>query len=209
MITLTGSGGGINHEEAQLLASRGFVCLALAYFNYPGRPDDLFEQPLEYFGEAAAWLASHPAVRPGAIAVKGQSRGAERSLLLAAHVPAVTAVVGIVPSGYVWGSFTSDGRDGAAWTLDALPVPTVSAEHLVAGRSVVVDGAVEATPGFRAAIESTPPHGWREQRSRSSAATAASCWCAVRMTRCGTPWRSATCCCVEPRTRLFRSTCDG
>ncbi|WP_456695396.1 acyl-CoA thioester hydrolase/BAAT C-terminal domain-containing protein [Aeromicrobium sp. P5_D10] len=157
VITLTGSGGGINREEAELLASRGFVCLALAYFNYPGRPDDLFEQPLEYFRSAVEWLAAHRAVRADSIAVKGQSRGAELSLLLGSHIPGIKAVVAVAPSGYVWGSFTSDGRDGAAWTLAGRPVPTVTAEDLVPLHSAVVDGAVEATPGFRAAVEATPP----------------------------------------------------
>ncbi|MEU0478827.1 acyl-CoA thioester hydrolase/BAAT C-terminal domain-containing protein [Streptosporangium sp. NPDC006013] len=155
VITLSGSGGGINEEEAELLASRGFVCLALACFNYPGRPDDLFELPIEYVATAVEWLAALDEVRPGAIAVKGQSRGAELSLLVGAHVPGVKAVAAVVPTGYVWGSFTSDGRDGAAWTLAGRPLPAVLGEGLVPGRSVETAGGIAAAPGFRAAIEST------------------------------------------------------
>lgn len=152
VITLSGSGGGLNHEEAELLASHGFVCLALACFNYPGRPDDLFELPVEQVAEAVAWLAARDDVRPGAIAVKGQSRGAELSLLVAAHVPGVRAVAAVVPSGYVWGSFTSDGRDGAAWTLRGEPVPTVRDDGLVGRRSEATARGVAAAPGFRAAV---------------------------------------------------------
>ena len=36
VMTVSGSGGGIARAEAAMLASRGFACLALAYFNYPG-----------------------------------------------------------------------------------------------------------------------------------------------------------------------------
>jgi len=155
VITLSGSGGGINEQEAELLASHGFVCLALACFNYPGRPDDLFELPIEYVATAVAWLAGLDEVGPGSIAVKGQSRGAELGLLVAAHVPGVRALAAVVPSGYVWGSFTSDGRDGAAWTLEGRPVPTVTEEGLVADRSVATSRGVAAAPGFRAAVEAT------------------------------------------------------
>lgn len=157
VISLSGSGGGISHEEAALLASRGFVCLALACFNYPGRPDDLFELPIEYVADAVAWLAARAEVRPDAIAVKGQSRGSELSLLVGAHVPGVRAVAAVVPSGYVWGSFTSDGRDGAAWTLDGQPVPTVPDDGVVAAGSTSTPGGIAAAPGFRAAIEATAP----------------------------------------------------
>jgi hypothetical protein len=65
VMTVSGSGGGIARAEAALLASRGFACLALAYFNYPGRPPELIDQPLEYFGQALDWLAAQPQVRAG------------------------------------------------------------------------------------------------------------------------------------------------
>lgn len=157
VITLSGSGGGINEEEAALLAGRGFVCLALACFNYPGRPDDLYELPIEYVAEAVAWLAARDEVRADAIAVKGQSRGAELSLLVAAHVPGIRAAAAVVPSGYVWGSFTSDGRDGAAWTLAGRPVPPVPDDGLVAGGSTTTPTGIAAAPGFRAAVAAAAP----------------------------------------------------
>ncbi|WP_418060718.1 acyl-CoA thioester hydrolase/BAAT C-terminal domain-containing protein [Pimelobacter simplex] len=157
VISLSGSGGGINEEEAALLASHGFVCLALACFNYPGRPDDLYELPLEYVADAVAWLAARDEVRADAIAVKGQSRGAELSLLVAAHVPGIRAAAAVVPSGYVWGSFTSDGRDGAAWTLAGHPVPPVPDEGLVSGGSTTTPTGIAAAPGFRAAVAAAAP----------------------------------------------------
>jgi len=156
VVSLSGSGGGINEDEAALLASHGFLCLALACFNYPGRPDDLYELPVEHVAEAVAWLAARDDVLPDAIAVKGQSRGAELSLLAAAHVPGIRAAAAVVPSGYVWGSFTSDGRDGAAWTLDGEPVPTVRDEGMVGRRSEATERGIAAAPGFRAAVAATP-----------------------------------------------------
>jgi dienelactone hydrolase len=160
VVTVSGSGGGIAREEAALLASRGFACLALAYFNYPGRPPELVDQPLEYFGQALEWLAAQPQVRPDAIAVKGNSRGGELSLLLGATFQAVRAVVAVVPSGYVWGAARADWSDGAAWTWQgtALPrVPDYEDDEADQDRDVAADGAIRLTPGFRAAIAHATP----------------------------------------------------
>lgn len=160
VITVQGSGGGIGREEAALLASRGFACLALAYFNYPGRPGELVDQPLEYFGQALDWLAAQPQVRADAIAVKGHSRGGELSLLLGATFPAVRAVVAVVPSAYIWGAARVDWTDGAAWTWQgtALPrVPVTEEDDADWNKDVTADGAVRLTPGFRAALAHASP----------------------------------------------------
>jgi dienelactone hydrolase len=160
LMTVSGSGGGIAREEAALLASRGFACLALAYFNYPGRPPELVDQPLEYFGQALEWLAAQPQVRPETIAVKGNSRGGELSLLLGATFQAVRAVVAVVPSGYIWGAARADWSDGAAWTWQgaALPrVPDFEDDQADRDRDVAADGSIRLTPGFRAAIAHATP----------------------------------------------------
>jgi dienelactone hydrolase len=160
VMTVSGSGGGIARGEAALLASRGFACLALAYFNYPGRPAELVDQPLEYFGQALDWLAAQPRVRADAIAVKGNSRGGELSLLLGATFTAVRAVVAVVPSGYIWGAARADWSDGAAWTWQgaALPrVPVTEEDEADRDRDVTADGAIRSTPGFRAALAHAAP----------------------------------------------------
>jgi dienelactone hydrolase len=160
VMTVSGSGGGIAREEAALLASRGFACLALAYFNYPGRPGELVDQPLEYFGAALEWLAARPQVRADAIAVKGNSRGGELSLLLGATFPAVRAVVAVVPSGYVWGAARADWSDGAAWTWQGTAlrrVPVTAEGEAAADQDVTPGGAVRLTPGFRAALAHAAP----------------------------------------------------
>jgi dienelactone hydrolase len=160
VMTVSGSGGGIARDEAAMLASRGFACLALAYFNFPGRPPELVDQPLEYFGQALDWLAAQPQVRADAIAVKGNSRGGELSLLLGATFEAVRAVVAVVPSGYIWGAARIDWSDGAAWTWHGAPLPRVPlTEEQEADQSqeVDADGAIKLTPGFLAALAHATP----------------------------------------------------
>jgi dienelactone hydrolase len=160
VITVQGSGGGIGREESALLASRGFACLALAYFNYPGRPGELLDQPLEYFGQALDWLASQPQVRPDATAIMGHSRGGELSLLLGATFPALRAVAAFVPSGYIWGAARVDWSDGAAWTWQGRPLPRVPVreeDEADRDQDVTPEGAVRLTPGFLAALASASP----------------------------------------------------
>jgi dienelactone hydrolase len=160
VMTVSGSGGGIARAEAALLASHGFACLALAYFNYPGRPPELCDQPLEYFGQALDWLAAQPQVRAEAIAVKGNSRGGELSLLLGSTFAAVRAVAAFVPSGYIWGAAKVDWSDGAAWTWQGkdLPrVPTGEEGEPDPDRDVAADGSIKLTPGFLAALAAATP----------------------------------------------------
>lgn len=160
VMTVSGSGGGIAREEAALLASRGFACLALAYFNYPGRPPELFDQPLEYFGQALDWLAAQPLVRAEAIAVKGNSRGGELSLLLGSRFAAVRAVAAFVPSGYIWGAARIDWSDGAAWTWQGRDLPRMPGsqdEEADPGRDVAADGSIKLTPGFLDALAAATP----------------------------------------------------
>lgn len=122
-MVVTGSGGGVNEGKAALFASYGINALALAHFNYPGRPDMLLDIPVEYFSDAMAWLASRYGQKR--VAITGGSRGGEGVLLIAATYPdQVSAVVSEVPSNVLFaGCCTEDGGTGPAWTLggEALP----------------------------------------------------------------------------------------
>ncbi|XP_013404572.1 acyl-coenzyme A amino acid N-acyltransferase 1 isoform X2 [Lingula anatina] len=93
VIDLFGAAGGLIEHRASLLASRGFVVLALAYFGYEDLPKKFMDVNLTYFGEAAEWLSHHPSVTPGGIGVIGTSKGAQIALISAIHFPQVKAVV--------------------------------------------------------------------------------------------------------------------
>src|SRR5829696_10468701 len=77
VIVLGGLDGGLQEGSAAMLASEGFVALALGYFG----PQPLFpepiEIPLEYFAEAIAWLKAQPFVASNSLAVAGVSKGGE------------------------------------------------------------------------------------------------------------------------------------
>ncbi len=128
VIYMNGSSGGVNAPRAALFASRGYQCLALAIFNYEGRPRYLNDMPLEYFGHALQW--AHDSLNPadGFIALSGISRGGETSLLVASEYPElVSAVVAYVPSaathGVVSAGAPQTGRDAQVWTRGGQPLP--------------------------------------------------------------------------------------
>ena len=124
VIVLPGSGGGIPGPGAHAggLASRGYVVLALAYFNSEGLPPLLQKIPLEYFETAVEWLKSQAYVDSARVGVLGTSRGGELALLLGATYPAAfRVVVANVPSSVVWPGLSSD-EEVPAWTLKGQPI---------------------------------------------------------------------------------------
>jgi dienelactone hydrolase len=138
MIVLPGSEGGIPGPGAHAggLASRGYVILALAFFNAEGLPPLLQNIPLEYFGTAVEWLKSQPSVDPTRIGVLGGSRGGELALLLGATFPsAFRVVVANVPSNVVWPGL-SDDSETPAWTLNGKPLTSVQSRFTAADRAL-------------------------------------------------------------------------
>lgn len=156
VIVVGGSGGGLWEAPAALLASHGFVTLALAYFGIAPLPPGLREIPLEYFGKAIHWLQRQEGVEPRPLAVLGQSRGGELALLLGATFPEIGAVVAYVPSGVLWmGIQLGDAartQAVAAWTINGRPMPFMERGIDVAA----VDWArqpVALSPGYCAALQ--------------------------------------------------------
>lgn len=135
ILVLTGSNGGIPDNHAALLASRGYVTLALAYFRVAPLPLDLVEIPIEYFETAIQWLKSRNSVDPTRVGVIGISKGGELAVLLSALEPHVfRAAVGIAPSAYVWeGGVRNPAVTGRAsmkpnrssWSYRGKPLPFV------------------------------------------------------------------------------------
>ena len=129
VIVLGGVGGGLREGGAEVLASKGFAALALAYFGVDALPRELVELPLEYFERAIAWLKSQPEVDANRIAVVGNSKGGELALLLGATYPEdIKAVIGYAPSAVVWQGIPFDreayyGGSRSPWSLRGEPVP--------------------------------------------------------------------------------------
>ncbi|XP_069806675.1 acyl-coenzyme A thioesterase 5-like isoform X2 [Dendropsophus ebraccatus] len=95
IIDLYGTGGGLMEYRASLLASHGFLTMALAYFGYEDLPDSLGGLFLDYFREALEFLRCHPKVKKERIGVIGISKGADLAVSMAAFLPGITAVVSI------------------------------------------------------------------------------------------------------------------
>jgi dienelactone hydrolase len=132
VLVFGGSEGGLSPYvalQASLLASHGYPALALAYFDEPGLPPALQDIPLDYLVKALTWFGQQPGVDTRHVAVMGASRGTEAALLLGAHFPQlVHAVVAYAPSSVVNPGLPATGRSagGPAWTLDGVPLPTVT-----------------------------------------------------------------------------------
>ncbi|KAM3588164.1 uncharacterized protein V6R79_023117 [Siganus canaliculatus] len=84
VLDLWGGGGGLMEYRASLLASRGYVVLALEYFF----PDELKSADLffRYFQSAFHLLQQHPQVIPTRVALLGLSLGSIVVMYLAANV---------------------------------------------------------------------------------------------------------------------------
>ena len=83
LIIVSGSEGRIEKAQniAQLLSSRGYICLAIAYFGLERLPKHLKRIPLECLVEAKSYLRQYPQVDSERIGIYGRSKGAELVLV--------------------------------------------------------------------------------------------------------------------------------
>ncbi len=130
VILLGGSEGGLLETWARTLAANGFASLTLAWFGYPGVPDELVEIPLEYFDRAAEWMKSHPKVKAGGLGLMGGSKGGEAALLAASRNRAFRAVVAMTPAAHMWEGhtmrfFSPDYKPVSSWSLGGSPLPYI------------------------------------------------------------------------------------
>jgi BAAT / Acyl-CoA thioester hydrolase C terminal len=140
VLVFGGSEGGLSSAAtSELLASRGFPALALAYFGEPGLPAALDRIPLEYFAGAARWLGRQPGTDAQRLTVWGVSRGSEAALLLAAYFPGlVHAVIAGSPSSVIHGAVALTHRvppTDPAWTLHGKPLPIATGTVISPGPS--------------------------------------------------------------------------
>ena len=87
-----GPKGVVFERTASLLASRGYLSLALAYQGYDDLPD-MHHIELEYFIEALEWFNSHPLVSKIGLTVSGQCFGGIIALYLSLNCNTVNAVI--------------------------------------------------------------------------------------------------------------------
>ena len=124
VLVVSGSGGGAPQGSALALANAGLTAFAVAHFNYPDRPDELLEIPLEYFQEAMEFLKRETGADK--VALMGASRGGEGVLLIASTFPEyVSAVVSGVPANIINSACCSDAMTYRyAWTYKGEFLPT-------------------------------------------------------------------------------------
>ncbi|WJI37261.1 MULTISPECIES: acyl-CoA thioester hydrolase/BAAT C-terminal domain-containing protein [Mesorhizobium] len=158
VVVLSGSSGRVDVARARLFAREGASALALQWFGGEGQVPGICEVPLETFFAATDHLAGLGCRR---IVFVGTSKGAEASLLTAAHDSRIDAVVAISPTSVVWGNI-GPGRDGIAWpersswTLEGLPLPFVPTDP--SWNASHVDGLVS----YRGLFEHCLTNFWEE-----------------------------------------------
>ncbi|KAM8839313.1 acyl-coenzyme A thioesterase 1-like isoform 1-T3 [Synchiropus picturatus] len=88
-------GGGVSEKRASLLASRGFVVLAIALYSYTDMPDNIQEIHLDCFEEAIDILRKQDKVCQGGVGVISLSKSGDLALSIASYLPSVKATVWI------------------------------------------------------------------------------------------------------------------
>uniref|UniRef100_A0A1A8FL28 Acyl-CoA thioesterase 2 n=2 Tax=Nothobranchius korthausae TaxID=1143690 RepID=A0A1A8FL28_9TELE len=91
IIDLYTFGGGLTESRASLLAGRGFVVLALAYYRYNSLPKNPQNLNLEYFEEALTYLKNHPEVQTSRIGIMSLSHSGALALSMASFFSGITA----------------------------------------------------------------------------------------------------------------------
>jgi dienelactone hydrolase len=127
IVVLGGSEGGNSMAfAAAQFAQHGYVAASVAYFKAPGLPQILENVPVETVGKALDEIAKRPDVDASRIAITGDSKGGELSLLAASVYPQIHAVVAVVPSPFAWeGIPNGPAAVGSSWTVNGKPVPYV------------------------------------------------------------------------------------
>jgi dienelactone hydrolase len=143
IIHLHGSeGGSIAKARAAAVeyAAQGFATLALAYFAWPYEAQGLSipnahrNIDVAQLDRARAWLAERGEADISRIALVGNSKGAEFSLVGAVTYPWVRAAVACVPSDIVWEGYGAVDWDSAnrsipaagtysSWSIAGQPLP--------------------------------------------------------------------------------------
>ncbi|XP_055049295.2 acyl-CoA thioesterase 19 [Misgurnus anguillicaudatus] len=85
VLDLSGGQGGRAEHHSALLASHGYVSLALEYIGFLNASGKLEHVDNAYFETAFAWLKKHPKVCPDKVAMMGMSFGVSVTLAMTAY----------------------------------------------------------------------------------------------------------------------------
>ncbi|KAG7508436.1 acyl-coenzyme A thioesterase 1-like [Solea senegalensis] len=86
-------GGGLSEPRASLLAGKGFVVLALAYYGYQDLPKNPKKLDLEYFEEGVTYLRNQPEVKGSRIGIISISHSGALALSMSSFLTGITATV--------------------------------------------------------------------------------------------------------------------
>ncbi|XP_026196439.1 acyl-coenzyme A thioesterase 1 isoform X2 [Anabas testudineus] len=86
-------GGGLTEPRASLLANKGFVVLALAYYGYQDLPKNPKNLDLEYFEEAVNFLRKRPEVKGPGIGIISISHSGGLALTMSSFLSGISATV--------------------------------------------------------------------------------------------------------------------
>lgn len=124
VVIVGGSDAGVHESSAALLASEGYVVLALAYFGRKGLPKGIVNIRLEYVDHAFQYLKNLSQVDQKRCGIIGFSRGSELALLYASHFPNINSVIAVAPSAVVLsGIVNMQPVDKPAWTYKNTSLP--------------------------------------------------------------------------------------
>jgi len=159
IMSLTGSGGGVETSYAPVLASLGYDVLSLAYFAYEDLPRTIASLPLEYFAEGFEWMRRELGAKR--TAVQGASRGGELTVALASYLPQyVDGAIAIVPMYASSAGWDPDGKGvgGPSWTFEGREIPWAEPQNPLSlddMRRLALDQPLgyAATPYYRADLD--------------------------------------------------------
>ncbi|WP_195892533.1 acyl-CoA thioester hydrolase/BAAT C-terminal domain-containing protein [Halopiger goleimassiliensis] len=129
VVTFHGTSGTPMYETSRMLASNGFVVLALHWFTFSEHatasvPNNVVEIPVEYAVDAVEWLLDHERTAGSQVGAVGVSKGPELALLAATQTDGIGAVVSLGGSAVVWEGFGLEVPGScSSWTIDGEPVP--------------------------------------------------------------------------------------
>lgn len=148
VMILSGSDGGNESHAASFLAGKGYLVLALSYFNDEDLDEHLEKIDLGYFKEAADYLSTH-AKSNGKVNLIGYSKGAELALLLGRTFNCYQSIVAGAASNYI----TSGMKGGIfapipGWTMDGEALPYLKMKFPVSFMFSTIKNYIKKRPMY-------------------------------------------------------------